>query len=304
MARIAVVGSYGTGLSLRVPQAPGSGETIIGGPFEVHAGGKGSNQAIGAARLGAEVCLLTALGCDPFAQQARDLWADEGIDASHVIEVDAATMVGVILVEDSGENRIAIAPGALDHITPDLVDRFAPEIRRADVCLVQLEIPPAAVKRALQIARDSGVTTVFNPAPARSLDPRILRLADFLTPNETEAAALVGREGPAEDLARELLGIGAGTVVLTLGARGALLADRTGIRRVPAFPARASDTTGAGDALNAALAVALAERLPVEEAVRWGCAAGAREVEGFGVVPPLPTRQCLLDTLSTGKVHA
>jgi ribokinase len=277
---------------MRVPRAPAAGETIVGGPFEMLAGGKGSNQAIAAARLGAEVHLLTALGRDSFAQQARLLWRAEGVDAEQVVEVDAATMVGIVLVEDSGQNRIAIAPGALDEVSPAVVESFRHEIAVADVLLVQLEIPPPAAARALRLAREAGVTTVFNPAPARRLEPETLALADFLTPNRAEAETLTGLSGSEQDLAAALIERGARRVVLTLGEQGALIVSAEEVVRVPA--ARVDcvvDTTGAGDAFNAAFAVALAEGRDPVEATRWGCAAGAASVVRWGVVPSLPYRE-------------
>jgi ribokinase len=292
-----VVGSYGAGLTLRVPRTPGPGETIIGGPFEIHAGGKGSNQAIAAARLGAQVHFLTALGRDPFAEQARALWESEGVDAARVIDVDSSTMVGVILVEESGQNRIAIAPGALDALTPEVVDGFADLIRESDVCLVQLEIPVAAAARALQIARDAGVLTVLNPAPARQLDDDVLRLTQFITPNEAEAATLVGEASPHE-MGRRLLQRGAGYAVVTLGEEGALAVSPAGSFHVPAVEVGpVVDTTGAGDAFAAAFAVAMAEGVSRDDAVRWGCAAGGFAVTRWGVVPALPTRDELMRCL-------
>lgn len=305
MSRIAVVGSYGAGLTLRVPHTPGPGETIIGGPFEVHAGGKGSNQAIGTARLGAQVDFITALGKDPFADQARSLWEAEGVDARHVVEVDGSTMVGVILVEESGQNRIAIAPGALEAMDAKTVDTFGDLIAGADVCLVQLEIPVSAAARALQLAREAGVTTVFNPAPARPVDPGVLRLADFLTPNEREAATLVGRDAPPEELARQLLQMGAGQVVITLGEQGALLASAAGSELVPAISVESVvDSTGAGDAFNAAFAVALSQGKDPLEATRWGCAAGGLAVQRWGVVPALPRRDELFAALEAQERSA
>lgn len=298
MARIAVVGSYGAGLRIHVPRMPNPGETVIGGPFQVDAGGKGSNQAIAAARLGAEVAFFTALGSDSFAPQARTLWQSEGVDASRVVAVDGSTMVGVILVDGTGQNRIAIVPGALDRITPALIRTFRDLIAAATVCLVQLEIPVPAAVEALRIAREAGVMTVFNPAPARPLDRSVLALVDVLTPNESEAAALVGRKLSVEELGRTLLAWGVRYTALTLGERGALLVSREATVHVPAYPVHSTiDTTGAGDAFNAALAVALAEGATALDAVRWGCAAGALEVQGPGVVPPLPRREQVLETL-------
>ena len=276
-ADVAVVGSYGVGLTFEVERVPAAGETVVGRRFRTDHGGKGSNQAVGAARLGARVALLTAIGEDAFGAEARRMWAEEGVEADAVVAVPLPTMAGAILVEGGGENRIVIAPGALAALTPDHVERFAGRIATADVCLVQLEIPVEAAWRALQIARRGGVRTVLNPAPApaQPLPRELLALVDYLTPNETEAAAL-GDAAAA-----------AGTIILTLGREGALLGDE----RVPALPTRAVDTTGAGDAFNAAFAVALAERRPELDAVRFGCAAGAHMVEHPGVLPGLPRRE-------------
>jgi ribokinase len=275
VARVAVVGSYGVGLTFVSPRAPERGETVVGTGFHRDHGGKGSNQAVGAARLGAEVSFLTAVGEDDFGDGAYELWQEEGVDAEAVRRVPLPTMAGAILVDAAGENRIVIIPGALAALEPADVDAFAERISAADICLVQLEIPVLTAQRALAIARSAGVQTVLNPAPAppAPLDDAMLDLADYLTPNETEAAA-VGAPPRAC------------TLVLTLGAEGA----RVGDDHVPAFPAVPVDTTGAGDAFNAAFAVALAEGQGTLDAVRWGCAAGAHMVEHEGVVPGLATR--------------
>jgi ribokinase len=272
VARVAVVGSYGVGLTFGIERVPERGETVVGSVFRIDHGGKGSNQAIGAARLGADVDLLTAVGEDAFGAAALALWAAEGVDAQAVVRVPLPTMAGAILVDATGENRIVIVQGALSALTPEHVDAFAPAIAAADVCLVQLEIPVQTARHALEVARREGVRTVLNPAPAPTepLPAAMLELVDYLTPNESEAAAV----GAARN------------VVLTLGADGARLGDE----RVAAFPAAVVDTTGAGDAFNAAFAVALAERRPELDAVRWGCAAGAHMVEHAGVIPGLPVR--------------
>lgn len=275
MARVAVVGSYGVGLTFVSERPPERGETVIGSDFHRDHGGKGSNQAVGAARLGAQVSLLTAVGEDEFGDGAFELWEAEGVDAAGVQRVSLPTMAGAILVEAGGDNRIVIVPGALSALSPPHVDAFASRIAAADVCLVQLEIPVETARRALEVARSEGTLAILNPAPAppEPLERAFLELADYVTPNESEAAAL-------GDLSA------AGRVVLTLGEAGARTADE----HVPAFAAQAVDTTGAGDAFNAAFAVALAEgRTPVD-AVRWGCAAGAHMVEHPGVIPGLPTR--------------
>jgi ribokinase len=268
MARVAVVGSYGAGLTVELDRVPDAGETLIGRAFRVDHGGKGSNQAVGAARLGAEVDFLTAIGDDAFGHDAVALWEAEGVRAEAIV-CAAATMCAPILVEPSGENRIVVVPGALAELSPAHVDAFSDRIAAADVCVVQLEIPVHTALYALQVASAAGVRTILNPAPAP--DEPIEIAVDYLTPNETEARAVAACRG---------------TVVLTLGERGAEI----GGERIPAFAADAVDTTGAGDAFTAAFAVALAEGLDEREAVRWGCAAGAHMVEHPGVVPGLPTR--------------
>jgi len=271
-----VVGSYGVGLTVELDRVPDAGETVIGRAFRTDHGGKGSNQAVGAARLGAEVDFLTAIGDDAFGRGALELWQQEGVRAE-TVRSDAATMVAPILVEPSGQNRIMVVPGALAELSPAHVDGFAEQIAGADVCIVQLEIPVATALHALTVARREGVRTILNPAPAPPQP--ITADVDYVTPNETEAAAVKDVQG---------------TLVLTLGEQGAQLGDTT----VPAFRADVVDTTGAGDAFTAAFAVALAEGQTDLEAVRWGCAAGAHMVEHPGVVPGLPTRAQLEERLA------
>jgi ribokinase len=280
VTRIAVVGSYGVGLTFGVERAPERGETLVGSLFRTDHGGKGSNQAVGAARLGAEVTFLTAVGEDAFGDGAFELWAEEGVDAGGVVRAPLPTMTAAILVEATGDNRIVIVPGALSTLTPAHVDAFAPQIAAADVLLAQLEIPVETALHALEVARTSGVRTVLNPAPAPTTP--IAPVADYLTPNESEQFAVDGAEG---------------TLVVTLGEQGARLRGD----QVPAFPARPVDTTGAGDAFCAAFAVGLAEGAADTDAVRWGCAAGAHMVEHEGVIPGLPTRTQLDERLA---VHA
>jgi len=274
--RITVLGSFVADLAFRTTGLPGWGQTVLGSEYRLGPGGKGSNQAIGAARLGAEVALLTAVGEDTFGDGAVELWAAEGVDAGAVLRTARPTMTAAILVEAGGDNRIVIVPGALAELTPAYVDAFAPRIAAADVLLVQLEIPLDTALHALDVARDAGVRSILNPAPAppHPIAPE----ADYITPNETEAPAVTGARG---------------TLVLTLGERGARIGDE----HVAAFPAEPVDTTGAGDAFCAAFAVALAEGADELEAVRWGCAAGAHMVGHEGVIPGLPTRAELEERL-------
>jgi ribokinase len=294
--RIAVLGSYGVGLTMRVPRAPQAGETVDGGEFSEEHGGKGSNQAVAAARLGADVCFLTAVGDDHYGRAAFELWEREGVDASHVAVQNLPTMVGFITVEPSGENRISISPGALSSITPEFVETFADQIARADTVLVSMEIPEGAVLKALEIGRGSEVRTFLNPAPARYLPDWVWDCIDVLTPNETEAPVLLGLPPghglPVATLARMLQArTRAGCVALTRGKDGAVLVNRLAeLRSVPSVPAKPVDTTGAGDSYTAALAVGMSEGLPFEVAARIAAAAGAHTVRRAGVVPALPFR--------------
>ncbi|WP_428965633.1 ribokinase [Micromonospora fluostatini] len=291
--KIAVVGSYGAGLTMRVPRVPVAGETLSGGQFASGHGGKGSNQAVAAARLGAEVSFLTAVGADQFGAAARDLWAAEGVDATGVRTTEAATMVGVILVESDGENRIVIAPGALDTLTPADVEGFADRIAEADLTVVCLEIPLPVALAALRVAHERGVPTLLNPAPAVPLPDEAWQWIDVLTPNASEARVLAGLDPDdpttGDDLIDLLRTRYAGTVVLTQGAEGALV-DAAGRRsRVAPVPVpRVVDTTGAGDAFTGALAVALARGDDLTEAVRYAAAAGAHAVGVAEVIPALP----------------
>ncbi|UIN30660.1 ribokinase [Microbacterium binotii] len=306
--KIAVVGSYGAGLTMRVPKAPGPGETLSGGEYDEGPGGKGSNQAIGAARLGADVALLTAVGRDAFGDAARRLWAAEGVDDAHVLTGTRPTMVGFILVEPSGENRITIAPGALDELDGVAVRGFAEEIAAADVLVVSMEIPEAAVLEALRIGRERGTRTLLNPAPARAIPEDIWSTIDVITPNQTEAPVLLGL-APGhglsdEELVSRLRERTGGAVILTRGGQGALLADEHGLQEIaPVDAAKIIDTTGAGDAFTAALAVGLAEGASLADAARFAAHAGAHAVTIAGVIPALPTRERLpqLTTVPIGS---
>ncbi|MFJ3894709.1 MULTISPECIES: ribokinase [unclassified Streptomyces] len=296
--KIAVVGSYGAGLTMRVPRAPSAGETVSGGTFDPGPGGKGSNQAVAAARLGAEVALLTAVGDDDFGRAARELWRTEGVGAEHVVTASAPTMVGFILVEPSGENRIAIAPGALDALDAAAVERFRAEISAADILVVSMEIPQEAVTAALRTGRETGTRTLLNPAPARPLPEECWPLIDVITPNQTEAPVLLGlgeEHGLGdEDLVRALRERTGGIAVLTRGGQGALVAEESGVTSVPPYPPTAVvDTTGAGDSFTAALAVALADGLTAAKAAAFAAASGAHTVSVAGVIPALPTRDQL-----------
>ncbi|UCR88022.1 ribokinase [Mycetocola spongiae] len=294
---IAVVGSYGVGLSMRVDAVPGAGETVAGGVFSAGHGGKGSNQAVAAARLGGSVSFLTALGDDAYGREARELWASEGIDA-HVVTGEGATMVGVILVEPDGENRIIVAPGVLNELVPEDVEAFRPALAAADIAVISLEIPVPVAIAALRIAHEEGTRTILNPAPAHVLPDEAWLWVDVVTPNNSELKTMLGvtQEDPrsVEELAELFQAYTAADVVVTRGADGALIATPAGLTPIaPIPPKKLVDTTGAGDSFTGALAVALTEGKSLAEAAGFASVVGSITVSGPDVIPSLPHRSDL-----------
>lgn len=296
---VLVLGSFVADVAFRAARLPAWGETLMGSAFALGPGGKGSNQAVAAARAGARVQMVSKLGDDTFGQLARATWAEAGIDASLVKNCGIATGAAAILIDEvRGENGIIVVPGACFTLTPEEVEAVAEPIGAARVFLAQLELPIATVQRGLGLARDAGVCTILNPAPAPSLrlPDALLGLADYFIPNESEAALLTGMPvrsvAEAEVAARALQSRGARDVILTLGERGALVCRREGeATLVPAFRAgRVVETTGAGDAFCGAFAAALAEGAAVLEAARFACAAAAISVTRPGTAPSMPRR--------------
>lgn len=301
--KIAVVGSYGVGMTMRFPKFPVPGETLMGGSYDAGPGGKGSNQAIGAARLGAQVSFLTAIGPDEMGEAARTLWQAEGVDSSAVVVGKRHTMVGFILVDSDGENRIIVAAGALDEINGDHVENFRPYIAQADILVVSMELALTAVMAALEIGRQEGVRIILNPAPAVPLPERAWSLFDVITPNRTEAPVLLGLpEGHGlspEELVRALRKKTQAHIIMTLGAQGCLVDDGAKVLATPAIKAtKVVDTTGAGDSFTSALAVSLAEGNDLHTAVRFASASGAHSVSIAGVIDSLPRREDILRKLA------
>jgi len=289
-ARIVVIGSVNTDLVVRGPCIPSPGETVTGGSYLRAQGGKGANQAVSAARAGADVTFIARVGDDELGHDAIESLRDEGIDVGHVRrDPDQATGVALIMVDEEGENAISVAPGANAHLSADDVEAARAAIESADVLVAQLETPLPAVERAAAIASAANATVILNPAPARSLSTSVLGLVDVLTPNQGESAFLTTEVEPRTAAIR-LRGLGVTSVVVTLGPRGALVVTADGEWSVPGFPVSAIDSTAAGDAFNGFLAVFLAEGLDLGEAVRRACAAGALATIVPGARPSLPFR--------------
>ncbi|MBC7260443.1 MAG: ribokinase [Chloroflexi bacterium] len=299
MAKVVVVGSSNTDMVVRVPRIPAPGETVLGGEFVMAAGGKGANQAVAAARLGAQVTFVARVGRDVFGERALEGFRQEGIATQYVsIDPEAASGVALIFVDASGENSIAVAPGANARLTPEDVQHAREAIEAADVLLLQLETPLETVWQAAEIAHRAGVRVVLNPAPARPLPVELLALVDVLTPNEGEANLLAARQvaqsatlTDAEAAARYLIERGVKVVIVTLGARGALIVTPDFQQLVPGFTVDVIDTTAAGDAFNGGLAVALAEGRTLAEAVLFANACGALAATKLGAQPSLPTAE-------------
>ena len=291
---VAILGIFVADLAFRAGRMPGIGETIVGSGFKMGPGGKGSNQAVAAARAGADVTFISKLGADDFGAIASSTWQREGI-TSRVTEVaGSATGAAFIYVNDrTGENAIIVVPGAAGTISPADVDGAADVIRGAAVFVTQLEQPAAAARRGLEIARDAGVVTIFNPAPAEPVDDALYALCDYVTPNETEAALLSGLPVDSVDDARRagdvFLAKGVGSALITLGETGALLHGRDRSVLVPAFNAGpVVETAGAGDAFNGGFAAALARGIKPIEAARFGCAVAGISVTRAGTAPSMP----------------
>ena len=304
MPKIFVVGSYNTGLTIRVPRMPVLGESLAGDSFDMGPGGKGTNQAIGAARLGAVVRLLVCLGDDVFAENALQLYRREGIGADLVHKVSgSASGIGFVNIIPSGENWITVDLGANLLMTPQHVRDCAAQISDSDILMTQLEIPLETAAAALRLGRESGALTILNPAPAQPIEKAYLADVDILTPNASEARILLDLPpddpSPPHELARRLLDMGVGSVIVTLGEDGALIVTGEETTRVPAIPIQAVDVTGAGDSFNAALAVSLSEGASLKDAVQLAVRAGAYTALHLGVIDGLPTR---LELAEFGRV--
>lgn len=292
---IAILGVFVADTTYRADRAPKIGETILGNAFALGPGGKGSNQAVAAARAGGSAHMITRLGRDTFADLAFATWKDAGVIPA-ITQYDDPTGAAYIFVEEAtGNNAIIICPGVAAGISPEDIDAQSDLISTASVFITQLEHPLKAAKRGLEVARAGGATTILNPAPAADLPRDIYSLCDVMTPNESEAEGITGIKvtdlASAEKAARALMALGVGTGIITLGENGVMLVDGEGAQHQPVISAGpVVETTGAGDAFNGGLAVALSEGMPMGDAVRFGCATAGISVTRPGAAPSMPAR--------------
>lgn len=292
MFDIVVVGSLNMDLVVKTERLPLTGETVSGDQFFTVPGGKGANQAVAAGRLGARTAMVGQVGPDAFGSQLLASLQESHVDTAHVSTSESPTGVALIEVDTAGHNRIVVVPGANHRVTPQHVDAAADLIRQAKLVLIQLELPIETVQRAVELASDAGVMVVLDPAPARPLPSEILSRVDLLTPNEHEAAALLGLESIDHSLAREaaeaLCRLGPKGVILKLGAGGAYLLAEGYDLLIPGYRVQATDTTAAGDTFAGALGSALTRGLTLLDAVRFAHAAAAISVTRLGAQPSMP----------------
>ncbi len=293
---VTIMGSFVADVTFRTHRIPAWGETLMGQSFKLGPGGKGSNQAVAAARAGGNVSFISKLGADPFGDIARTLYQTEGIDTRFLFRTQSPTGSAAIIVDaHKGENAIIIVPGAGFEVTAAEVDQARELIAASSVFVAQLELPLAVVEHGLALAHSLGVATILNPAPAAPLPESIYPHIDYITPNETETAALTGIPvatfADAEKAADAFLARGVRNAVITLGAQGAFVKNAGVKAHVPAVNAGpAVETTGAGDAFNGGFAVALSEGMDLVAAARFGCVAAGISTTRHGTAPSMPTR--------------
>jgi ribokinase len=291
MARpvITVVGSFAVGMTLRTSRMPVFGETLVGSDFDMGPGGKGSNQAVANARLGVESYLAAIIGDDKLGEIALELYAREGVNTMYLTKTEQVpTGVGFIILNQAGENGIILDMGANKLMDDAFVEGVEEQIAKSDIVMSVLELPVVAAAKAMELGKKHDVRTILNPAPATKLDDEILKYIDYLTPNETELRILMGLSPddptPTSILAQELRERGVGNLIVTMGEKGALAITEEGLFEVV-------DTTGAGDAFNSGLAVALAEGRDLLSAVKYANCAGAITCTRLGVIPAMGDRK-------------
>lgn len=295
---ITVMGSFVADLAFRAKKLPGWGETLMGSDFKLGPGGKGSNQAVAAARLGTRVSFISQLGNDAFGDLARNTYKSEGIDTQFLFTTNEhpTGAASIIVDEVRGENSIVVVPGACFHLAPANIDKARALIADSSVFMSQLELNIVSVEHGLKLAKSLGVPTILNPAPALPMPQSIFPLCDYITPNESEATGLTGIQvnsiSDAERAADKLLSLGSRNIVVTLGAQGAFIKNAHMKKHVPAVDAGpVIETTGAGDAFNGGFAVGLSEGMDLASAVRFGCAVAGISVTRPGTAPAMPFRR-------------
>ncbi|MCM3617888.1 ribokinase [Sutcliffiella horikoshii] len=295
MSKIVVVGSYVVDLTARTPHMPKPGETVLGGPFKMGPGGKGGNQAVAAARLGAQVTMVTKVGKDMFGDDAIQNFKNEGIASQFINQVeDEATGAALIAVDNSGENMIVVSLGACGTITEEEVLRAEAAFKEADIILVQLETSMAAIHTTINLANKLSKPVILNPAPFQEVSDELLAKVNYITPNETEAGLLTEVEVTNEESTRKaaeiLLAKGIDTVIITLGKLGCYLLQKgeSNGKIIPGYQVQAVDTTGAGDAFNGGFAHFLAEGNSVEKSCQMANAVAALSVTKPGTAPAMP----------------
>ena len=304
---ISILGIFVADLTFRTERMPLQGETVIGNSFKLGPGGKGSNQAVAARRAGAEIIFISKIGKDTFGDIAMRLYSDEGINSEFIWEIPniATGAAGIMVNEKSGDNSIIVVPGVADALVPDDLDEAESGIAECAFFMASLEVPIPVMQRGLEIAKRNNVPTILNPAPAVTLPDEVYGLCDYFTPNETEASFLAGIPVDTKEQASEAAQIfierGVKTAVITLGENGVYVQNSDISQHIPAFNMgnKVIETTGAGDAFNGGFAYALAEGIPLTEAVRYGSATAAISVTRLGTAPAMPYKaeiQKLLDS--------
>ncbi len=306
MSKVVVIGSANMDLTVRLERLPQLGETVPGGEFYASFGGKGANQAVAAHKAGADVKFLAKVGCDQNGEAIIKHLEALGLTSEGILRDESHhSGVALIMVDRMGNNAIGVAAGSNWNLTGEDVRSAEAYISWGQVLLIQLETPLLAVKEALQLAKAHGLLTILNPAPAHPLPEEVLSLADILTPNEMEVGSLTGitveNTDQATRAARRLLESGAKQVIVTLGKEGCCWVRKDRAQTFPSFPVAAVDSTAAGDAFNGALACEVGEGRPLQEAIRFGSAAGAIAVTRKGAQDSLPTRDEILNLLAASQ---
>lgn len=303
---ISILGIFVADLTFRTNRMPVKGETFIGNSFKLGPGGKGSNQAVASRRAGAETNFITKIGKDTFGEMAMKLYTDEGINSEYVWQINemATGAASIVVNEESSDNMIIVVPGAADSLLPEDIDLAEPGIANSSFFMVSLEVPVPVMQRGLEIAKNNGIPTILNPAPAAILPEEVYALSDYFTPNETEASMLAGipveNIENAETAAKIFLKRGVKNAIITLGELGVYVCNSEINQHIPPFDMKNKvlDTTGAGDAFNGGFAYALAEGMSLIEAIRFGSATAAISVTRLGTAPAMPYQREIQDLFS------